>query len=146
MNLIFRTMRLGNFMTSYRDNIYYCTISSKFKFIFLIILFGKISGFKSLKEVLTSKYLAWSLVSDLASNNDAATIGMDGRIDNKTWWKCKCCASMETSTKGSCCLEIVEICKPKFSSALCSNVSKSDPDFVLWYSMRENFVSYLIST
>ena len=83
---------------------------------------------------------------DLASSNDVATNGVNARIDNKTWSKCECCAPMETSIEGICCLEIPEIRKPKFSSASCLNVCGSDPHFVLWDSSRENFVSYLIST
>ena len=45
-------------------------------------------------------------MSDLASSNDVATNGVNGRIDNKFWCKCECCAPMETSTEGVCCLEI----------------------------------------
>ena len=50
MKLIFRTMRLENFMTSCRDKLQYHhhAISNKIKFNFLIILFGKISSSKSL--------------------------------------------------------------------------------------------------
>ena len=125
-------MRLGNFMTSYRDSIYYCTISSKFKFIFLIILFGKISGFKSLKEVLTSKNLACNYTLSVIWQATMMQPQLVWMVElTTTWGKCECCAPMETSTKGFCCLEIVEICKPKFSSALCLNVRKSDPHFVL---------------
>ena len=48
MNLIFRTVRLENFMKSCRDKLYYRTISNKIKFIFMIILFGKMSSSESL--------------------------------------------------------------------------------------------------
>ena len=86
-------------------------------------------------------------VSDLASRNDVATNGVNGRIVNKTWCKCEWCAPMETSTEGVCCLEITGICKRRLSSrfASCLNVCRSDSHFVLWYSRRENFLSYLIS-
>ena len=85
-------------------------------------------------------------MSDLGSGNDVATNGVNVRSGNKMWWKCECCALMETSIEGVCCLEITEICKPTFSSTSCLNVCRSDEHFVLWYSRRENFVSYLIST
>ena len=48
MNLIFRTVRSENLMTSCRDKLYHHTISNKIKFNFLIILFGKMSSSKSL--------------------------------------------------------------------------------------------------
>ena len=35
---------------------------------------------------------------------------------NKTWWKCEYCVPMETSIEGVCCLEVPEICKPRFPS------------------------------
>ena len=60
------------------------------------------------------------------------TNGVNGRIDNKTWCKCECCAPMGTSI-GVCCLEIPEICKPRFSSASGLNVCRSDPYFVIWF-------------
>ena len=69
-------------------------------------------------------------MSDLASSNDLATNGVNGRIGNKTWCKCLCCAPMETSI-GDCCLEIPEICKPRFSSTSCLNSCRSDPYFVI---------------
>ena len=72
-------------------------------------------------------------VSDLASSNDVATNGVDGRIGNKTWCKYEMCkyAPMETSIEGVCCLEIPEICKRRFLSTSCLNVCRSDPHFVL---------------
>ena len=85
-------------------------------------------------------------VCDLASTNDVATNDVNGKIGNKFYCKCECCVPMETSTEGVCCLEIPEICKPRFSSTSCLYVSRSDPHFVLWYSRHENFVSYSIST
>ena len=85
-------------------------------------------------------------MSDLASSNDVATNGVNGRIGYKTWCKCECCAPMETSIEGVCCLEISEICKPRFSSTSSLNVCSLDPHFELWYSRWENVVSYLIST
>ena len=48
MDLIFRTVRLENLMTSCRDKLYHHTISNKIKFNFLIILLGKMSSSKSL--------------------------------------------------------------------------------------------------
>ena len=62
-------------------------------------------------------------MSDLANRSNAATNDVDGRIGNKTWCKCECCAPMETSIESVCCLEIPEICKPRFSGALCLYVS-----------------------
>ena len=85
-------------------------------------------------------------MSDLASSNDVATNGVNCRIGCKTWCKSECCAPMETSIKGVCCLEITEICNPRFSSTSCLNVCRLDPHFELWYSRREYVVSYLIST
>ena len=70
-------------------------------------------------------------VSDLASSNDVATNGLNGRIGNKTCCKCERGARMETSIEVVCCLEIPEICKPIFSSTSYLNVCKSDPHFVL---------------
>ena len=54
-------------------------------------------------------------MSDLANSSNAATNDVDGRIGNKTWCKCECCAPIETSTESVCCLEIPEVCKPRFS-------------------------------
>ena len=48
MNLIFRSVRLENFMTSCRDKLYHHTISNKIIFNFLFILFAKMSSSKSL--------------------------------------------------------------------------------------------------
>ena len=70
-------------------------------------------------------------MSDLASSNDVAIYDVNGRIDNKTWCKCECCALMETSIEGVCCLEIPEISKPRFSSTSCLNVCMSDPYFTI---------------
>ena len=70
-------------------------------------------------------------VSDLASSNDVATNGVYGRTGNKTWCKYECCTPMETSIESACCLEIPEICKPRFLSISCLNVCRSDPHFVL---------------
>ena len=70
-------------------------------------------------------------VNNLASSIDVATNGVNGRIGNKTWCKCECCAPMETSIEGVCCLEIPEICKRRFLSISCLNVCRSDPHFVL---------------
>ena len=36
-------------------------------------------------------------MSDLLSSNNIATNDVDGRIGNKTWCKCECCAPMQTS-------------------------------------------------
>ena len=85
-------------------------------------------------------------MSGLSSSNDLATNGVNGRTGSKTWCKCECCALIETSIEGVCCLEIPEICKPRFWSTSCLNVCRLDPHFVLQYSWQENFISYLIST
>ena len=61
---------------------------------------------------------------DLAVSNDVATNGVNGRIGSNAWCKCECCALMESNIEGICCLEIPEICKPRFSSRL-------DPYFVI---------------
>ena len=57
-------------------------------------------------------------MSDLANSSNAATNDVDGRIGNKTWCKCECCAPIETSIESVCCLEIPEVCKPRFSGTL----------------------------
>ena len=57
-------------------------------------------------------------MSDLANSSNAATNDVDGRIGNKTWCKCECCAPVETSIESVCCLEIPEVCKPRFSGTL----------------------------
>ena len=85
-------------------------------------------------------------VSDLANSSNAATNDVDGRIGNKTWCKCECCAPMETSIESVCCLEIPEICKPRFSGTLCLYVCRSDLHFILRYSMWGKSMNYLIST
>ena len=36
-------------------------------------------------------------MSGLANSSNAATNDVDGRIGNKTWCKCECCAPMQTS-------------------------------------------------
>ena len=84
-------------------------------------------------------------MSDLANSSNATTNDVDGRIGNKTWCKCECCVPMETSIESNCCL-IPEICKPRFSGALCLYVGKSDRHFIPQYSMREKSINYLIST
>ena len=53
-------------------------------------------------------------MNDLAYSINAATNDVDGRIGNKTWRKCECCAPIETSIESVSCLEIPEICKPRF--------------------------------
>ena len=53
----------------------------------------------------------------------------NGKIGNKTWCKCECCALIEISIEGACCLEILEICKTRFSSTSFLNVCRSDPFF-----------------
>ena len=71
-------------------------------------------------------------MSHLTSSNDVASHnGVNGRIGYKTWCKCECCAPMETRIEGVCCLEISEICEPRFSSTSCLNVSRLDPHFEL---------------
>ena len=172
MNQIFRFVRLENFMTSCRDKFYHHTISNKIKSNFQIIFFGKMFSSKSLpssemeseiermsdfQNIRLVTIVSWTdkikvviaygsnFVSDLASSSEVVTNAVNGRIGNKTWWKCEYCAPMETSI-GACCLEISEIYKPIFSSASYLNVCRSNPHFVLWYSRLENVVSYLIST
>ena len=73
-------------------------------------------------------------VNDLARSTDLATNGVNGRIDNKTWCKCEWCAPMGTIREGVYCLEIPDICKPRFLSTSCLYVYRSDPHFVSWYS------------
>ena len=85
-------------------------------------------------------------MSDLLSSSNIATNDVDGRIGNKTWCKCECCAPMETSIESVCCLEIPEICKPRFSGTLCLYVCRSDLHFILRYSMWGKSMNYLIST
>ena len=85
-------------------------------------------------------------MSDLASSSNAATNDVDGRTNNKTWCKCECCAPMETSTESVCCLEIPEICRPRFSGTLCLYVCRSDLHFISRYAMWEKSINYLIST
>ena len=85
-------------------------------------------------------------MSYLATSSNAATNDMDGRTGNKTWSKCECCAPMETSVESVCCLEIPEVCKPRFSGTFCLYVFRSDPHFIPRYSMREKSINYLIST
>ena len=85
-------------------------------------------------------------MSDLANSSNAATNYVDGRMGNKTWCKCECCAPMETSIKSICCVEIPEICKPRVSGTLCLYVCRSDPHFISRYSKREKSSNYLIST
>ena len=84
-------------------------------------------------------------VSDLPNSSNAATNDVDGGIGNKTWCKCECWTPMETSIGSLCCLEIPEICKPRFSGTLCLYVCSSDPDFIPRCSMREKSINYLIS-
>ena len=79
-------------------------------------------------------------MSDPTNSNDVATNCVNGRIGNKTWCKYECCAPMETSIESVCCLEIPEICKPRFSSISWLSVRRSDLYFVIWFSRRENFV------
>ena len=78
-------------------------------------------------------------MSDLASSSYAGTNDVDGRIANKTWCKRECCASMETG------MEISEICKPRFSGTLYLHICRSDPHFILRYSMQEKSINHLIS-
>ena len=85
-------------------------------------------------------------VSDLANSSHAATNDVNGRIGNKTYCKCECCAPMETCIESICCLEIPEIYKPRFSGMLCLYVCRSDPHFIPWYSMGEKSINYSIST
>ena len=76
-------------------------------------------------------------MSDLANSSNAAINVVDGRAGNKTWCKCECCASMETSIETVCCLEIPESCKPRFSGTLCFYVCRSDLHFIPRYSIRD---------
>ena len=48
-------------------------------------------------------------MSDLANSSNAATNDVDGRIGNKTWCKCECCAPMETSKESVCC-QVLCVC------------------------------------
>ena len=68
MNLIFRTVRLENYMTSCNDKLYYHTISNKFKFSFLIIFFGKMSP---------SKFVPlWGTESEIKRMTDFEKLGL----------------------------------------------------------------------
>ena len=58
----------------------------------------------------------------------------------------ECCAPRKTSTESVCCLEIPEICKPRFSGMLCLYVCISDPHFIPWCSKGEKSINYLIAT
>ena len=53
-------------------------------------------------------------VSDLANSSNAATNDVDGRIGNKTWCKCECCAPMETSIVSVCYLEFLRFVSQDF--------------------------------
>ena len=79
-------------------------------------------------------------MSGLARSNDVATNGVNGRIGKKTWCKCECCAPVETGVEGVYCLEIIEICKRRFSS--CLNVCRSD--HVLCYDILGEKTSLII--
>ena len=160
-------------MTSCRDKLYYHIISNKIEFNFLIILFGKMfsgkflpssdaeSEIKKMTDFEKFGLLPYLLeptkskvpvaydrnsVSDLASSNDVDRNVVIGRIGNKNWCKCGCCALMDTSIEGVCFLETPEIWKRRFSSTSCSYVFLSDLHIVVWYSRRKNFFSYLNST
>ena len=85
-------------------------------------------------------------MSDLANSSNAATNDVDGRIGNKPWCRCESCAPMETSIESVCCLEITEICKPRFSGTLCLYVCRSDLHYIPRCSLRAKSISYLIST
>ena len=98
------------------------------------------------KSKVPVAYYGRNSMSDLGSTNAAATNDVDGRIGNKTWCKWGCCAPMETSIESVCCLEIPEICRTRFSGTLCLYVCRSDPHFMLRYSIREKSINYLIST
>ena len=122
MNIIFCTVRSENFMMSCRDKLYHHTTSNKIKFNFLIILFDKMSSNKSLPlkdrkndrlwEIWLVTIHSWTdkikhfsfscgtnSVSDLASSNDIATNGVNGRFGYKTWCKCECCALVDTNRR-----------------------------------------------
>ena len=158
MNLIFRTIRLENFMTSCRAKPYQHAISIKSSSIFWSSHMTKfpsanlrlcLTRNQKSREWQTSKNLACNhkllnrknpkvpvtydrnSVSDLAGSNDVATNGVNGRIGNKTWCKCEWYVPMETSIESVCCLEIPEICKPRFSTTSCLNVCRSDLYFVI---------------
>ena len=53
-------------------------------------------------------------MSYLASTSDVAANGVNGRIGNKTWCKCECCALTETSIEGVCCLEFLRLASQDF--------------------------------
>ena len=86
-------------------------------------------------------------VNDLARSTDLATNGVNARIDNKTWCKCEWCAPMGTIREGVYCLEIPDICKPRFLSTSCLYVYRSDPHFVSWYSdLKKHLRTIILST
>ena len=157
MNLIYRTMRLGNFMTSCSDKLCHHALSIKSSSIFwssrlakcppanLCFVWHVVRNRKNdlrqkirlvtihfePKKIKVPVTYGRNSVSNLASSNNVATNGVNGRTGNKTWCKCERCAPMETSIECVCCLEIPGICKPSFSSISCLNVCRSDPYFVI---------------
>ena len=93
-------------------------------------------------------------MSDLASKNDVATNGVNGRIGNKTWWKCEYCTPMETSIEGTCCLEMPDM--PRFASSqdfqvhrgwsfvdqihiLCYDILGKKTLLVIWFPANTDF-------
>ena len=61
--------------------------------------------------------------SDLASSNDVA----------KTWGKCECCAPMETSIEGACCLHRVWTFVDQIH-ILCYDSLGEKTSLVVWFS------------
>ena len=116
--------------------LYRGTARNIIKFIFLIILFGKISSSRSLSlssaesetermtdfkrfglepySIEPTKSVAYgrNSVNDLANSYDTVTNDGDSRIGYKTWCKCECYIPMKTSIECVCCLEIIKTCKP----------------------------------
>ena len=72
-------------------------------------------------------------MSDLANNINVATNDMGGRIGNKTWCICECCASMETSIESVCCLEILRFLSQDFQ--VCCVCKFVDQIHILLYNI-----------
>ena len=146
MNLIFRTVRLENFMAPCRDNLYHHAIEITSSTIFWTHPLAKCSPTnlclclarsQKSKEWLTSKNSACNhTLLHRKKTKVPVTYGRNSTSD----------LASSNDVKGVWCLETSEICKPRFSSTSCLNVCRSNPYFVIWFCRRENFVSYLIFT
>ena len=158
LNLVFHTVRLENFIMPCTDKLYHHAISIKSSSIFgsqlakcpPVNLCLCLARHQKSNEWPTSKnstcnhtllyrkkpsknssYL-WQEPCEWSSQQQwCGHKWCNGKIGNKTWCKCECCALIETSIEGVCCLEIPEICTTRFSSTSFFNVCRSDPFFVI---------------